>query len=121
MCVCVCVTVGPQHLLSVQRRRRDATRRYARKKEKESEQRRLCPCYFPSGTGTVVRKRGNEEGKKKEKGGSEEGGEGERGRRSRRGAQQDNRVALTNILHLLLLHGQGVGGIRESAEQMPWP
>lgn len=38
--------------------------------------------------------------------------EGEEGR-------QDNRVALTNILHLLLLRGKERGDIRESEKQMP--
>lgn len=104
----MCVTVRPQHLLSVQRR--DAGR-----KEEESETR--CPCYFPSGTGTVVRKRGNGEGKKKEKGGSERGEAGEE--RSRIIASHSRR-----ILHLLLLHGEGVGVHASRRNRCPtsdWP
>lgn len=121
VCVCVCHGGAPASAL----RTTTTTRRDATLREKEGERERtetpvsLLLSKWDRDGGT---KKGKWGGKKEGKGWERGGwGEGERGRRSRRGAQQDNRVALTNILHLLLLHGQGVGGIRESAEQMPWP
>lgn len=59
----------------------NATRRDGRRKRA----RRGVPVTFLSGTGTVARKRGNGEGKKKEKGGSEKGGGGEGQERSAAG------------------------------------
>lgn len=88
----------------------DATREGRRERERERDAVSLLLSKWDRDGGG--RKRGNGEGKKKEKGGSERGEAGEE--RSRIIASHSRR-----ILHLLLLHRRGSGGIRESAEQMP--
>lgn len=98
--VCARVTVGPQHLLSV----RDATRRDASRKEEERE-RRGVPVTFQVGQGRWHEKGEMGREKRRKRVGArrvEGGGTGEE--RSRIIASHSRR-----ILHLLLLHGEGVG------------
>lgn len=76
----VCARHGGAPASALRTTRRDATRQGRRKRA-----RRGVPVTFLSGTGTVARKRGNGEGKKKEKGGSEKGGGGEGQERSAAG------------------------------------
>lgn len=66
---------------------------------------------------TVFEKKGGKRRRKKKGGRKRSASEREGINKSE--AQQDNRVALTNILHLLLLHRTEGGGFREPVEQMP--
>lgn len=108
--VCARVTVGPQHLLSV----RDATRRDASRKEEERE-RRGVPVTFQVGQGRWHEKGEMGREKRRKRVGARRVEEG----RDRRGAQQDNRVALTSHPAPPVVARRGSGGTRKSAEQMP--
>lgn len=82
----------------------NATRRDAARKEEESETR--CPCYFPKWDRDGGTKKGKWGGKKEGKGWEREGW-----RRGGTGEERSRIIASHSrrILHLLLLHGEGVG------------